>query len=242
MYGSKRDKWTSFKGTVSLYTSICKHCDGKHEHESWKPRASGSSVVFPTSSEAEYPMEPWRTMMSKLSARQLRQFGKKQFPPLLSEYWLVTDSYIAALFPQAKALSSCPPGLEKGGDSVVSQIELNNSFAMALEKRYASLPGTIFRSCGTEDDTSKRWDGVHRNHLQAFHATLQLQHPMDMQVPIPDILLEAIFNALTLGAVKVLEMRAAQCKRILELVKDLETDERKFHDNMPKEVQSAPGC
>ena len=120
---------------------------------------------------------------------------------------------------------------------MVSQTQLNNSFAMALETQYASLPGTIFRSYGTEDDTSKRWYGVHRNHLQAFHATLQLQHPMDMQVPIPVILLQAIFNVLTLGAAKVLEMRAAQCKRILTLVKDLEIHEKKLHDNMPKDVQ-----
>ena len=57
MYGSNRDKWTSFKGTSSLYTSICKCCDGSHKHESWKPTASGSSVNFPTASEAAYPME-----------------------------------------------------------------------------------------------------------------------------------------------------------------------------------------
>ena len=52
---------------------------------------------------------------TKMSARQLRQFGKKQLPPLLSEYWLVTDSYIAEFFTTAKALSGCPPGLEKRG-------------------------------------------------------------------------------------------------------------------------------
>ena len=45
MYGSKRNKWTSFKSTPSLYTAICKECDGMRQHESWRPRASGSSAL-----------------------------------------------------------------------------------------------------------------------------------------------------------------------------------------------------
>ena len=224
MYGSKRNKWTSFKSTPTLYTAICKECDGTHEHESWRPRASGSSVVFPTSLEAEYPIELCRAMVSclgtwlvqrgakfpsqlvtndtKMSARQVRQFGKKQLPPLLSEYCLVADYDIAALFPKAKLLSACPPGLKMGDDSVVQHAELNNSFAVALEDQYAILPGTVLRACGKNDDPGKKWYGVHRTHLQAIQAALHLRHPMDMQVPTPDILIRAIFNVLTMGEQK----------------------------------------
>ena len=42
---------------------------------------------------------------------------------------------------------------------MVQHAELNNSFASKLEEQYASLPGTILRSCGSEDP-SKRWYGV----------------------------------------------------------------------------------
>ena len=260
MYGSSRDKWTSFKGTSSLYTSICKCCDGSHKHESWQPTASGSSVNFPTASEAAYPMELCRAMMAcletwllerkarfpsqhftddtKLSARQLRQFGKRQLPPLLSEYWLVTDSFIAEFFTNAKALSSCPPGLEKGGvESKVSHATLNGEFTKQLEEKFAILPSTILRHVDTDDSDDKKWYGVHRTPMQAFQATLWLQHPMDMQVPIPDILLEAIFNVLTMGAAKVVELRAAQCKRVLKLINDFDSDEKKLHETMPKEVR-----
>ena len=86
--------------------------------------------------------------------------------------------------------------------------ELKNSFVATLEEQYASLPGNILRSCGMHDDPSKKWYGVHRTHLQAFRAALQLQYPMDMQVAIRDILIQAIFSVLTLGTAKVLEMRA----------------------------------
>ena len=261
MYGSDRDKWTSFKGTASLYTSICKCCDGSHKHASWKPKAAGSSVVFPTASEAKYPMELCKAMMvcleswlaergarfpqqnltddTKMSARQLRQFGKKQLPPLLSEYWLVTDSYIAEFFTTAKALSGCPPGLEKRGDDTtkVLQSELNNSFARALEEKHATMPGTVLRYVDSDKGKERKWYGVHRTHFQAFQASVQLQHPMDMQVPIPDILLEAIFNVFTMGAAKIVELRAAQCRRVLKLINDLDPDEKKLHEGMPKGVQ-----
>ena len=106
-----------------------------------------------------------------------------------------------------------------------------------FDEKYASLPGAACGSCGIDDESTKKWYGVHRNHLRAFHATLKLQHPMDMQVPIPDILMETFLNGLTLGAAKVLEIRAAQFKRVLKLVKDLEREEKKLHDNMPRDVQ-----
>ena len=123
MYGSKRDKLHCIQQFADIVMANANMIVGNHVHL--------------TSSEAEYPMELCKIMMicleswlskrgatfpsqrltedTKLSARQLRQFGKKQLHPLLSEYWLVSGSSIAALFPQAKALSSCPPGLEKRG-------------------------------------------------------------------------------------------------------------------------------
>lgn len=83
------------------------------------------------------------------------------------------------------------------------------------------------------DDPSKKWYGVHWTHLQAFQAALQLQHPMDMQVAIRDILIQAIFSVLTLGTAKVLEMRAYQHKRILEMIQSNEEEEKR----LPQDVQ-----
>ena len=124
-----------------------------------------------------------------------------------------------------------------GDNSVVQHAELNNSFAVALEKQYASLPGTVLRACGRNDDPGKKRYGVHTTHFQAFQAALHLRHPMDMQVPIPDILIRASFNVLTMGAAKFLEMRASQCKRIWELVRSTEEEKNRLHESMQRDVQ-----
>ena len=256
------------RGTSGLPSRLLLHCIQRFAKSTMgciDMRAGGLGLqvppsVFPTSFEAEYPMELCRAMVScfeiwlvqsgakfppqlltndtKMSARQLRQFGKKQLPPLLSEYWLVADHDIAALFPKAKPLSVCSPDLKTGDDSVVQRAQLNNSFAATLEDQYASLPGTVLRSCGKNDDPGKKWDGVHRTHLQAFQAALHLKHPMDMQAPIPDILIRAIFNVLTLGAAAMLEMRASQCRRNLGMIRSNE-EESKLHEGMQRDVQLA---
>ena len=40
-----------------------------------------------------------------------------------------------------------------------------------------------------------------------------------------------------MGAAKIVELRAAQCRRVLKLIKDLDSDEKKLHEGMPKGVQ-----
>ena len=137
MYGSDRDKWTTIKSTQALYTSIRKKCDGKHQHRSWVPQKAEEGVHFPTSMETAYPKRLCETMAGNLfrflqergvafpdshltsttqmTARNMRQFGKKQLPPLLSEYWLIADESLAQQFSDFKALQKPPPISEKWG-------------------------------------------------------------------------------------------------------------------------------
>ena len=103
MYGSDRDKWTTIKATSGRYTDIRKTCDGNHKHRSWVPQKVDQGVHFPTAQETEYPKKLCETMASclcrflqqrgaqfpqanmtsqtNMTARNLRQFGKRQLPP-----------------------------------------------------------------------------------------------------------------------------------------------------------------
>ncbi|CAE7379544.1 unnamed protein product [Symbiodinium microadriaticum] len=110
MWGSSRNKRTTFRATPGLWNGLAADCDGSHEHSSWTPSVTAQGVVFPTSGEAEYPRElasayasfalmalqtkGLKTEQSQLSSgvlrpRDLRAFTKKRVPPLLAEYWLV---------------------------------------------------------------------------------------------------------------------------------------------------------
>ena len=49
MFGSRRDKLTTFQATPGFCASLNLLCDGTHVRESWTPAASEQSVIFPTS-------------------------------------------------------------------------------------------------------------------------------------------------------------------------------------------------
>ena len=57
-HGGARPKATSLWVNHSFWDGMAIKCDGQHEHESWQPTLQDSSrrkLVFPTSSEAQYP-------------------------------------------------------------------------------------------------------------------------------------------------------------------------------------------
>ena len=57
MWGSGRNKRTTFRATLGLCSGLRRDCDGSHEHLSWTPNVTAAGTIFPTSGEAEYPKE-----------------------------------------------------------------------------------------------------------------------------------------------------------------------------------------
>ena len=258
MYGSERDKWTTIKATRGLYTKICKKCDRKHQRKSWIPQKAQQGVTFPTSQETAYPKKLCDTMASclvqflqekgvcfpalhmtsntQVTARNLRQFGKKQLPPLLSEYWLITDEVTAAQFSASKPLNKVPPISENGGDEKLeSNFDGSQEGLEILEATYASRPGTInLKGHKVKDEV--QWCGVFRTPKQAVEAATHISHPIDDHIPVPDPLIEAVFQVLCMGPHAIAEQRVIQCKRILKMMADFQDEEAHLHQTMNHEV------
>ena len=261
MYGSNFDKWTTIRATDGLYNDVRKECDGSHKHESWRPRLRDQKVHFPTTNQAEYPKELCEEMSrclakflvskgtiltdtnltadASLTARHLRHHGRKPLPPLVAEYWLIADETIAEHFQHVKPLNRIPPTIEKGG---VVVLDNNNGLldqqCEILQQQYSTLPGTIFRAtCGF--DKVEKWYGVLRNPVQMVGATESIFHPLDLQIPLPDILLRAVATVIELGPQRVADLRAKQCSRILERVKALEKSEKELHSKLHPQVSGA---
>lgn len=253
MYGSDRDKWTTLKATKGLYTSIRKKCDGKHQHRSWVPQRADQGVHFPTSMETAYPKELCNVMADNLfhflqqqgvdfpdlhltsttqmTARNMRQFGKKQLPPLLSEYWLVADESLAKQFNAFKALQKPPPISEKWGKDFCSNV----LDIKQLENDYATKAGSLMMETNIDKEEVK-WCGVYRTPLQAVEAASNIMHPIDSHLPVPDPLLEAVFEVLCKGPQYIADKRVEQCKRIIKLTSDLKIEEEKLHANMHPDI------
>ena len=73
---------------------------------------------------------------------------------------------------------------------------------------------------------------------QTIKATLNVKQPMDLQIPLPDLLLQAVAMVLKLGPGVVAERRAVHCNRILKRVKELETEEKVLHEKLHPQVRS----
>ena len=259
MYGSKLDKWTTIKATSRLYDTICKTCDKSHTHESWKPSMGPNGPKFPTTAQSEYPIELCNEMANclarflldkgakfvdtnlsqdtTLTSRQLRQHGRKQLPPLLAEYWMVCDTHIAQQFPFFKQLKQLPPTCEKWGVILVQHDQNFSHACKSLEEQYSGCLGTVFAATCSSNEV-QQWCGVLRKPEQTIQATLGVKHPMDLQIPLPDLLLSAVATVLKLGPCVVAERRAMHCSRILKRIRELEAGEKVLHESLHQHVRS----
>ena len=260
MYGSERDKWTKLMFTPGLYEDINKTCDGTHVHSSWKPYRGKSGAVFPTSGEKEYPKQLCSAMTAELvtflgnkgvrfvaenfqhdttmTARHLRHHGKKPLPPLMAEYWLIGDKSIAGSFSHSKPIKFIPKESENGG-SVIDFGNMNEAdkkaYLQNLERDNATLTGTVVRATRKFSEV-EQWFGVWRTPEQSVQSAANIHHPIDMQIPLPDLLLKAIAMVLELGPQKVVSSRAAHCRRILDRSKALREAETELHSKLDPQV------
>ena len=106
MYGSDRDEWTTIKSTKGLYTSIRKKRDGKHQplgchrkltrvctsQHPWKLHILRNSATLWLTIFSDFSKNvvlnfrlAFDLSTTQMTARNMRQFGKKQLPPLLSD-------------------------------------------------------------------------------------------------------------------------------------------------------------
>lgn len=69
-------------------------------------------------------------------------------------------------------------------------------------------------------------------------AALSLKHPMDFSFPLPDILVEAIVDVISLGPRGIMLHRVEQIKRVLHLRKSLQNEEMKVHEALHPELRT----
>ena len=150
---------------------------------------------------------------------------------------MVCDSVIAQQFSSYKQLKQLPPTCEKGGVILVQYDENFNHACRPLEEQYSGCLGTVFAATCSSDVVQQCF-GVLRKPDQTIKATLNVKHPMDLQIPLPDLLLQAVATVLKLGPGVVAERRAVHCNRILKRIRELETEERVLHESLHPQVRS----
>ena len=255
MFGSRRDKLTTFRATPGFCASLNLLCVGTHVHESWTPTASKQSVIFPTSGEAEYTAELAQAYAADLHSvllakgvrfqgshmgsgvdkpRDLRAFTRKRVPPLLAEYWLVAP---ADCVPQSWPQKPLKPHLQfpKRGDIVRLVGSIQD--VIDLEQEFASKPSTVVAVKGAGANGTEPIVGVLRSPKQTLNASSLLQHPLEMHLPLPDQLVKAVVNVLKVGPEGIAKVRSRALGRITELRESLEAEEALVHEAMHPDLR-----
>ena len=173
-----------------------------------------------------------------MTARHLRHHGKKPLPPLMAEYWLIADKSIASGFSHSGPIKFIPKETENGGsvtDFGKMSEDDKKAYLQQLELDNATLTGTVVRAPRKFSEV-EQWFGVWRTPEQSVQAAVKICHPIDMQIPLPDLLLKAIAMVLELGPQKVVSSRAAHCRRILDRSKALCKAEMELHSKLDPQV------
>ena len=258
MWGSGRNKRTTFRATLGLCSGLRRDCDGSHEHLSWTPSVTAAGTIFPTSGEAEYPKElaeayasfsvralqarGLKTAKSYMASgvarpRDLRSFTKKRAPPLLAEYWLVAPGdCVPPSWPQRP-----PPRhalFPKMGDEVV--IVSSIADVLALEDKYACKPSTVVAVKAEGATGTEPMVGVLRRPAQTMVATRCLAHPLELNLPLPDVnvLVKAVVNVLRAGPRGIAFYRTTVLQKLMARAESLVDRERALHSGLHPDLRT----
>jgi hypothetical protein len=79
--------------------------------------------------------------------------------------------------------------------------------------------------------------GIFHSCQQFVQASRNLAHPFDVFMNVPDVLLECMFDILTMGPVDISKLRLQKLIEWKQIRSELEGDERALHDKMPDHLK-----
>ena len=229
MDGSTRNKITTILGSSDAYNSFAMRCDHSHSHEPWRTKKlDGTGWVSDTAAEAEYPalfarrlaagtfpkLETGPTFLNleqlrldRLQAQKRQHRELQQLTPALQ-----TFRWLQPAAPLAHNEKSLPP--KTAGDKV----------EVAEDGEVQSNGGGI--KVGVWADP------------EAYIArALQLVHPTDSTIVLPDRLMKAWFTMVTKEPAVLARERVEALKLYRNRAADLSITEAELHKKLPVHVQ-----
>ena len=115
-----------------------------------------------------------------MTARHLRHHGKKPLPPLMAEYWLIADKFIAGGFSHSRPIKFIPKETENGGSVTdfgkMSEAD-KKAYLQQLELDNATLTGTVVRATQKFSEV-EQWFGVWRTPDSLYKRQLRSAIPL----------------------------------------------------------------
>ena len=236
MFGGMRKKKTSLLTNETGFQSLNVLCDGSHSHAPW---GLDGNKEFNTAKEAQYPQGFWdeycrvlQPLLPQATHQQatslteqpagdddadrhhlyrpfMQQQGRK-IPQLVNEYAAIHTVMLDAVPPVSHKRTIMSPILHipAGAKLLLTEAKRGNNKVLCFFG--------IFHSC-----------------QQFVQACKSLSHPFDDFMNVPDVLLDCMFDALTMGPVAISKLRLQKLVAWRQSRLTLEAGEKALHDSIP---------
>ena len=229
-FGGQRLKRTSFLGS-DRWPGLCLRCPGDHDHEPWGQSADGS---FATALEAEYPSKLCHAVCdfaehvcreralplgsaAPLVPRAYRQPRGRLHPQVIPEY----QHTVSTILPASPSLDD------------------KQCLRTALQTPRGLLPAgsKLLRS---ENRGGGKWFcvfGVFWDPLSFVEEARRLWHPFDSLAHLPDYLITALHEQLSLSPMDLTKLRLTRLKHWQDLAKSLRQKDATMKEQLHPDVQ-----
>lgn len=231
MHGSTRNKWTAWLSTKGVFSSMAMKCNGAHTHAGWNLVKVDGKWAFDTAAEAEYPRQLCSTAAQLVLACAIDS-GFASLPVDTQGIYSERQRRLwkratTGKLPRGRALPQLISEFESVSEVICTELvvpknsRLLRRFWRKGESAASDSPAEMINILG-------RW----RTPEKFVEEALQVQHPYDSLVLVPDELKVALFNILTLGPLGIARKRTSAVMDLNSDIKKLSKDERALHDTL----------
>ena len=226
MHGGQRAKSTTFLGTPKVFSRLASKCDQSHDHLPWGLNKTNDTWTFDTAAEAAYP-----ALLCQRLASCILDFCEPNTLHLRYNQLRLTSlqaqgrqhRQLAQLVPDFRAVEWRPRSAPLGP---LDKPLLPKTAGEINEARDESNSGNLVKV------------GIFHSHQEHISVASTLQHPMDSQSRLPDILRKVVFELLTTEPAEMAKKRLAMLQTYVQRAKDLQEQENQLHETLPKHIQS----
>jgi hypothetical protein len=245
MHGGERDKWSRFISNNHGFSRLALECDGGHEHKPWgfvDPALSSSDTpwVFATSQEAQYPKllcERIADLVCEVATARGVKFTPKGLASLEAMPHDAKRMRVAANR-QPRGQIILPLISEFKAVEVVRADELHEMHRLLRPVLQGKSAGAM-SSYTVSPQVPMVMAGVFRSPEEFIREALQVQHPFDMHVDLPEVSSKALHNILRLGPVGLSAKRCSAIRAVCLRAKALQSREDELHQKMELGIQQS---
>ena len=215
MFGGKRKKRTRLASSADL-SQLAVSCDNSHPHLPWAIREVDAQLAFDTAEEAQYPRGLCMALAHTFVAKFERSGGLLRPPGDFSPTRTGSARHQRPLVPQFRATLVAP------------QVPPGEQFKLLVYPT-GDIPQANEHTGSTGD---LKTFGVRWTPQEFLQQAKGVEHPMNPEQALSDLLKDVIFANLTTPPVELAKSRIQAVVTVRQMAADLESKEQAFKEKM----------